>query len=61
LFPFASDERFSAAEALEDLFPNPPQSQKRRFTRWLSGCWLCVSVFQHVVGVLDLAHASRMA
>jgi hypothetical protein len=40
VFPFASDERFPSAEALEDLFPNPPQSQKRRFTRWLTGCRL---------------------
>jgi hypothetical protein len=37
LVPFASDERFPSAEALEDLFPNPPQSEKRRFTRWLTG------------------------
>jgi hypothetical protein len=40
LFPFASDERFSSAEALENLFPNPPQSKERRFTRWLTGCRL---------------------
>ena len=38
LFPFASDERFSSAEALEDLCPNPPQPEKRRFTRRLTGC-----------------------
>jgi hypothetical protein len=38
LFPFASDERLSSAKALEDLFPDPPQSEKRRFTRWLTGC-----------------------
>ena len=38
LFAFASDERLSSAEALEDLLPNSPQSQKRRFVRCLTGC-----------------------